>query len=879
MMLRVVKELGTARLRRSQTALQAVTPELVQLLGAIYTERTSCWLELLTKPRDHNGDAHLAMHNSLTCLKTLRRLLIVGYERPHDEAMAREFWSLSQSQFGQFLGLVGQDSPVPTSCQDLVGKYLLQFTKLHLEMCEAHAASFAVLPDSIPLARAYWDLVANFAEVFDKSGGIKQATGDGPGAKSKTEGPLLEKLALRGLLLLRSCIAIVFYPAQTFKYRSLKDREHEVEAVNMVKANLLTDEFVLSAVNTIITRLFIFRQTDLDAWEEDPEEWEAQERDQGNAWEWEVRPCAERVLLDLLIHHKGLLTPPMLSYFQAAAKADSSIITKEAVYTAMGCAAAVIYEDYDFDSFLAFILTSDVRAQDPLAKVLRRRIAILISQWVTVRIDAANRPVAYEIFRHLMDPNDNMNDQVVRITAARQFRIVADDLGFDGEQFLPFASDVFGRLIELIWEVSLDDTRLAILDTIRVIVSRMDTHVSQFGNAIMALLPRLWDSTSTEEYMIKQSTLAIATALVLSMGRGSQRYEGILIPLLAEAMNPESALHLHLIDESVELWKAMVERASPPLSDDMTKLLVLALPLLEYDSEVAEECSRVVKNYAILAPEAVLNDSLRRPTLAALVKAMDSRNRSKVQVAELSLEAVLKMASWVGGSQGVSVVVQDLHELGFIRAVLEGLRSSWEASQSVGPNRVASKINTVVETFYFAILARVALADPALFINMLASFGPGGAVQPVWAWLMAEWFSHFDSMAEISQQKLSCLALTRICELPGPMQDLVLGKLQDYLSMWTSVVMQLRDLSSNSTGDALVWDDSTPAYDELPPAERLELQFEAKDALHAVVAFDFIKARLQDLVRRAGGEQQFESDWAANVDKEVLDGFKRLNEP
>jgi len=877
-LLRVVRELGTARLRSSQTALQAVTPELVQLLGEVYTETAAQWLEFLTKGRGDEDDADFAMQNSLTCLKILRRLLIVGYESPHESDVVQQFWALSQSHFGQFLGYVSHDSPIPAPYQDVVGKHLIQFTKLHIQMCETHAGSFAVLPGSVPLVRAYWDLVANFAEVFDKSGGIKQIGGEDSQAKSKLEGPLLERLALRGLLLLRSCISLVFRPAQSFKYKSPKAQQERTDAVKLVKAELLTDDFVLQVANVIITKLFIFRQSDLDDWEGDPEEWESQERDQGQAGEWEVRPCAERLLLDLLIHYGDLLRNPLLAYFEVATKEDSSIVIKEAVYAAMGCAAAAVHQVFDFDNFLMSTLVRDAQVQDPLAKILRRRIAILISQWVTVKISSASRPLAYEIFRHLMDPNDAINDLVVRITAARQLKLVATDMEFDGQAYLPYAASAFQHLVNLLHEVSVDETRLAILETIRVLVTRMDTNIAQFGDVIISLLPQLWDSAGSEEYMIKQSVLALATALVTSMGSASQRYQGSMLPLVAEAMNPESALHLHLIEESIELWKSILSQSSPPLTGDLTHLVGLTLPLVEYDSQVAHSCLEIVKYAVLLAPDAILSDGLRRPLLAAVIKGLDSRNRTKVDLGIRTLELVLRIAEGIGGTQGVSVVVQDLLESGFLQSIMEGLRNAWENSQSVGPKKETRKISTIVESDYFALLARIALANPTVFVNMLATFGPGGAVQPLWEWLGTEWFSCFDYMADIERQKLSCLALTRLCEIPLTTHDLVLGRLQDYLSMWTSVVTELRAGTDGDAGDALVWN-GVESFDYDRPIDVRDREFAAKDPVHSVHTFDFVRQRLQDLVQRAGGEQQFEENWAVNVDKEVLVGFQRLSEP
>ncbi|KAK3694902.1 armadillo-type protein [Podospora appendiculata] len=881
-LLRVVKELGTARLRKSQTALQAATPELVQLLGEIYTEKTAYWQEFLMKGRGDEDDADYAMQNSLTALKLLRRLVTVGYEHPHTDPMVQGFWSLSQTQFDQFLNGVKNDSWIPVPYQDLVGKHLIQFTKLHIDMCETHPASFPVLPNSIPLVKAYWNLVRDFSDVFEKSGGIRQTTNETTAGNPKHEGPLSEKLALKGLLLLRSCVAIAYRPVQTFKYRSQETKDQEKEAINIIKTDLLTRDLLLDIVQVTISKLFIFRQSDLEAWENDPEEWEAQERSEGLAYEWAVRPCAERLLIDLLTRYKEL-GQPLLTYCELATKVEMDIVTKEAAYCALGCAAPVIHEAFDFDRFLNVSLVKDAQVLDPMAKLLRRRIAILLSQWIAIKVPASSRPVVYDIFRHLLNPADQYNDEVVRITAAREFRMVVDEFEFSGEAFLPYAADIFNLMINLLREVESDETKLAILGTIRAIVSRMEAHIAPFGDAIMATLPNLWESAASDEYMMKQSILSIMAALVDSMRADSLRYQSAIIPLLREAMDPSSALHLYLIEESVELWKAVLTQSQPPLNPDLIQMVEMALPLLEYESDVANRCLEIVKDYIVLVPQEILSDRLRRPTLAALAKTLDSRSREQSQLGAVSVELVIRAAEELGGAQGVSVVVQDMLETGLLPTILEGLHSAWEGSQTTGPARTISKINTIKQTDWIMLLARIALADPAVFATMLAGFGRGGnEIDSVWSWLSTLWFSNFDCMADIARQKLSCLALTRLWELPNPMQDLVLRHLQDYLSMWTSVVGDLTmvdgpDGEEQLPGkDTLIWD-TLPAFDWDTPIDVHEREFAMKDPVHKVDAFEFVRARLQDLVQRVGGEQAFERDWAVNVDKDVLHGFQRLS--
>jgi hypothetical protein len=80
-----------------------------------------------------------------------------------------------------------------------------------------------------------------------------------------------------------------------------------------------------------------------------------------------------------------------------------------------------------------------------------------------------------------MDKEDPMNDQVVRITAARKFHAVADEWEFQADNFLPYAPVMLDRLMSLVQEVQLTETKMALLNTISIIVERLEHHVSSVG--------------------------------------------------------------------------------------------------------------------------------------------------------------------------------------------------------------------------------------------------------------------------------------------------------------------------------------------------------------------------------------------------------------
>lgn len=63
----------------------------------------------------------------------------------------------------------------------------------------------------------------------------------------------------------------------------------------------------------IVTKFFVFRQVDLEAWEEEGDEWEIREDAEGDTWEFEIRPCAEKLFMDLVINFHSILHEPLVS--------------------------------------------------------------------------------------------------------------------------------------------------------------------------------------------------------------------------------------------------------------------------------------------------------------------------------------------------------------------------------------------------------------------------------------------------------------------------------------------------------------------------------------------------------------------------------------
>lgn len=606
--------------------------------------------------------------------------------------------------------------------------------------------------------------------------------------------------------------------------------------------------------------------------EQEPDEWEVREDVGADTWEFEVRPCSEKLFMDLVLNFKHLLKDPLLTFFQSVtATSQSTILTKESVYTAMGLCAPAIHQEFDFNGFLTSTLVNDVQQTGLGYKVLRRSIAILIGRWVTIQIAEANRPLVYQIFQHLLNSQDENNDQVVRVTAARQFYAVVDDFGFKVEPFLPFAADILSQLMRLIQDVSLTETKMAVLEIIRVISVRLEHHISPLADQIVSILPQLWE-VSGEEHLMKQAILVLLSTLVAAMKDQSQRYNSLILPLIQQAVVPDTDINVYLMEESLDLWSAILTHTSAPAPPEVVSLAESVFPLLEIGSENLRMVLTIVESYILLAPEAMLGDTMRLRTLSYMTTLLGTTKRELAGLVTTIAERMIRAAEAIGGQQGVSFIAKDLFESGYTEKIMEGLRDAWEAHQTVGPARRYPKLHDVVETDYFTILARVALADPSTFINLLSSIS---SVDSTWSWLSTEWFLHFDSMANTDRQKLSCLALTRLLELPPPMTTLVLQRLQDYFTMWTSVVAEMQD-GRDDGGDNLIWQDMEAQDYESPEDVRKRVQ-SASDPVHKIHTLQFIRERLQQVIAVCGGEEAFQRDWAVNVDHDVLEEFKMVS--
>jgi hypothetical protein len=496
--LHVIKELATGRLQRTKVNLQSSTPEVFRAMTTIYSEKMQIWLGFLKQGGHDEGGAIESLDQSLLAIRVLRRLTVVGFEFPNRAEDVQSFWSVIRGHFEELAGLVTQHGgELVDSIRDLVEKHILQYSKLHVNMAVSNPTAFGLLPDAVGLTRTYWSIISEYSNTLSTQKVSMAAAVDG--SNEDDEKPLIEKLSLKGLMILRECIKMVFKPLQTFKYRHQEEKDEQKQVTELMKSQLLQEQFVREMMNVIVEKFFVFRQTDLVEWQEDAEEWERKEEHEDENWEYAVRPCTERLFLDLVTHYKDMLTPPLISLFETLLTPSSNVLARDASYTALGLAAAVIHEKIPFDRLIQEILPHEITVAHPDYVILRRRIPLLIKQWITIKVTDESRPIVYGIFQRLLDNSDHFNDLVVRITAGKCFKAVIDEWDFVAKPFLPFLEDILNRISSLIEEVHGTDTKLALINTLSVMVEQLRKNVRPIILAITAYIHR-WPPTHSVLY-------------------------------------------------------------------------------------------------------------------------------------------------------------------------------------------------------------------------------------------------------------------------------------------------------------------------------------------------------------------------------------------
>lgn len=381
---------------------------------------------------------------------------------------------------------------------------------------------------------------------------------------------------------------------------------------------------------------------------------------------------------------------------------------------------------------------------------------------------------------------------------------------------------------------------------------------------------------------MKQAILTILARLVNAMKAASVPFHSLVIPIIKGAVEPGSETQLYLLEDALDLWSAILVQSPAPASPELLSLAPYLFAMFELGSENLRKALEITQSYVLLAPSDMLSDSIREPLLASLASVIGKLKPEANGLVNNLIEIILRAAEALGGEDAIGKVTRDLVECRFLIKQLEGLRGSWMAHCSTGPNAKEPPVDGIVETDYFSVLARVVLGSVPFFLQAVQAAAPptgaGSSLEETMKWLLEEWFSHLDNIGDPSRRKLMCLALTKLLSSNQPW---ILDRLQQLMDLWTTVLIDVRDEDAQDiiNSDTLVYGDPAalkPTDVPEAPEDERRRQLTFSDPVHTISTPVFVRHYLQQAVQMCGGQDAFQREWLVNVDQDVVAGFSKL---
>jgi hypothetical protein len=331
----VVKELSLVRIGAARNTLKSTAAELVRILCPVYFDSLQPdWIRTVLPTAGQNAGEEANYEALKTKLeyawasaKIIRRLIVSLIDRPRDDEAVRSFWDNSLVVFKATLQIaispdynlrsLNRDGSSENPIERLIMKNLTQLTKLHVNMAKSHPTDFALLQSSgnFEVIQVHWQLLSLLGQHYASQAGYPAVGGQVTSSVhdfDESQRTLIDQLGHQSLLLLRACIKMIFTPGRGLRYRTPEEKEIDNATMANLKAQIFTEGAVLDLINHAVTELFLFQPKDLQEWEEEPDAWEKREELESEDFEFAVRPCAEKLVLDLAINYKDLTTSRLL---------------------------------------------------------------------------------------------------------------------------------------------------------------------------------------------------------------------------------------------------------------------------------------------------------------------------------------------------------------------------------------------------------------------------------------------------------------------------------------------------------------------------------------------------------------------------------------
>ncbi|ODN87082.1 hypothetical protein L198_07084 [Cryptococcus wingfieldii CBS 7118] len=482
-----------------------------------------------------------------------------------------------------------------------------------------------------------------------------------------------------------------------------------------VANDVFTPDFILSAFHLLVDKLLPLTSTDLEDLEDEPEEWLVRESNDEEAWAFEFRPCAERVLISLnnacrnVPKENRVIEPAMLKMVAETEGMSPNdlpnVLRLEAVYCTLGrlSRSMASYGGIDINNLLTQM--GSWMGQDyPLHRIVKRRVAWLIGEWVTADEDSAKLPVIWQMLMYLLSERGSSSDKAVNLTSAIAVKECVDLWELPIDYFLPYLEQSVHELVKLLGEASTLDGKKYVNEAIGVVIERVGDKMLPYLPSVAQSIPVLWSSAGglEGEWLFKASLVVLSTKLVTAAKERSGELMELVIPLIEESLQPPAKEFFE--EDGLILWQTAIYNATslhqPNVSTSLIHLLPGLLQVLGENMDLLSTLVGLVDSYLLLDAQNITQE-YGQVLASSLNKALVTSGSNVGSVVRILETLVL----WVS-----LVPVPSLHPLLLQSGIFSQITRSLEDDKASGQ----------ILASYLNVLANLAISDAGSFLQMVA---------------------------------------------------------------------------------------------------------------------------------------------------------------
>lgn len=755
---------------------------------------------------------------------------------------ATQLRGLYEARIGLLMDLrsaIAPPDPIALRSLNLIYKSVCTFGKFFRRLQQVDAARFVELPLCDDLVLYYWQKVV-------------QANASAELIEDTETAVFPVRILVGGMVLFKESLA------QWSPGRKVKT-EHSLT---------LSQDFVENAVTFLVTRFMPLNPKDLEGWMMNPEEWVNTEDKEDEQWQFEIRPCAERVLMTFANQYREVVSPLLVKAFTNVNERPpvglQDIVQKEAVYCAIGRCAHRLRDNLDLSLWIE-IAKDEAKNPSEDYLIIQRRIVWLIGRWVSQDCYPPTDPRIWQILLHLLTAK-GAGTEVVRLTTATALQQCVDATLFDLNIFAPFLAPTVAELLRLIDEVETVETKNKLASCLNTLLDRAKAEIAPSVSLITSTFPQLWLSAAGESHF-KITLLRMMTALITATGQQSTPLATIVVPLLEECLSP--AFVTELETDAMQLWVTVLRNAvalgTASGEASLLDLFPKVISLLMDNGSALGSTIDILEGYFLLDANAVLQkhaSQLFNAIQQPLANGSANQARSLLDAVSLLLQVAHP-----------STYSESLHSSGFFSSSIKTI--------------VEDKADVFILTRHVEIMARLTLTDSRVFLQYMSAAANrlGKPETELWEGLLDQLRQRFDNISEPRHRKLYAMG---VAVLVSTGRSEVLERLHsEVFDLWTDVFAELKEVQRQQQDDGFVeqptilaayWDQPAPSFfngsEDTPEYDRRQNVYDT-DPVRTTLLSSFIAERLREAEVACGGTQVMQTRYLAKADPPVLQHLMR----